>query len=173
MMQTKETIVISDLSHLPRVGLKGPQAADWLIGKQIKVPEKPNACRTSGEGTLVLRLGLSEFLIEGQTDQLTTNKVKTSLMEKAPGIYPVPRADTALRISGSDTLRLFSEICMLDLSPESVINEVYMTQVAGISAILTKHANDDFRIWCDCTYSKYLQTTLSDIAKSFSPMNVT
>ncbi|MCP2936170.1 hypothetical protein NK983_26125, partial [Salmonella enterica subsp. enterica serovar Typhimurium] len=55
---------IGDLSLRRRAGVKGPGAAAWLNALGIATPERPNSYLRMDDGTLVLRMGNTEFLVE-------------------------------------------------------------------------------------------------------------
>ncbi|OYW26936.1 MAG: methylglutamate dehydrogenase, partial [Methyloversatilis sp. 12-65-5] len=55
---------IGDRSFLHRTGVKGAGAAAWLNAQGIDTPTQPNSFLQLADGTLVARLGLTEYLIE-------------------------------------------------------------------------------------------------------------
>jgi sarcosine oxidase, subunit gamma len=165
-----QALNITDVSELMRYGVKGPQAAHWLAKHKVTIPEKPNTW-VLHENTLVMRLGISEFLIEDQKGAETCNKLAKDTFRVA-GVYQVPRVDAAYILGGSDVINLLSEICALDLSESALLdNDVIMTQVAGISAtVLRQNINDEivYRLWCDGTYGVYMKHTLLEIASELN-----
>jgi sarcosine oxidase subunit gamma len=59
-------------------------------------------------------------------------------------------------------------LCSLDLREKSLgAEEVIMTQIAGISAIVLRQdlkGEQVYRIWCDGTYGPYLWDVMVEIA---------
>lgn len=173
MVTEIKKIVVGDLSQLPRVGVKGSNAAAWLQEQGVTLPEAANSWTLSESGILVLRLGLSEFLIEDQAngkqgDEKLVDTLKSKLKTSTQGIYPVARADASFALSGDDCMMLLSEICLLDLQQDTHQNALFLTQIAGISATVLKQSKDNqpfYRIWCDGTYHRYMHETLTTIAK--------
>ena len=165
-----QALNITNLSKLQRYGVKGANAAKWLANHRVTVPAKANTWVLSGNA-IVMRLGLTEFLIEDAIDGKICAKLEADV-ERVAGVYKVPRVDAAFLLAGSAALNLLSEVCALDLR-ESVLaeNDVLMTQVAGISAtVLRQSINNEtvYRIWCDGTYNQYMQHILSDIAQELA-----
>jgi sarcosine oxidase subunit gamma len=156
---------ITDMSGLVRYGVKGPEAANWLIRHKVAVPTKANTWLIK-ENTIVMRLGASEFLVEDQKDAETCTKLVVDHLRVA-GVYKVPRVDASYLLAGSHVKNMLSELCALDLSEHALPdNGVVMTQVAGISAtILRQSLNGEliYRLWCDGTYGTYMKHTLLEI----------
>jgi sarcosine oxidase, subunit gamma len=159
-------LTITDVSSLTRYGVKGAQAATWLVQHGVKIPEAPNTW-VLHEQTLVMRLGSSEFLLEDQEGGETCKKLLADMV-RAPNVYKVPRADAAYLLAGSGVFNLLAELCALDLHENVLLeNDVVMTQMAGISAtILRQNINNAtvYRLWCDGTYGEYMQHVLDKIA---------
>lgn len=163
----KKLLGVADVSCLVRYGVKGPNAAQWLLERGIDIPTNPNSWTLCEQKTLVLRLGSSEFLIEDQLGGSACGRLVTDTARVA-SVYKVPRADAAFILSGSEVLNLFSELCSLDLSEKSLAaNDLFMTQIAGISATVIRQILDGqpvYRIWCDGTYGPYMWEVLHEIA---------
>ena len=165
-----QALNITNLSTLPRYGVKGPQASKWLAKHGISIPAAANTWILS-DHAIVMRLGATEFLIEDQIDGTTCEKLEADVV-RVNGVYKVPRADAAYLLAGSQVLNLFSELCPLDLRETALAeNEVIMTQVAGISAtVLRQRINNEtvYRLWCDGTYGAYMLHTLSEICSELN-----
>jgi sarcosine oxidase, subunit gamma len=159
-------LTITNVSNLSRYGVKGAQAATWLVKHGVQIPKAVNTWVLSGQ-TLVMRLGSAEFLIEDQAGGEVCKKLLADT-QRVPNVYKVPRADAAYLLAGSDVLNLLSELCALDLRENSLLeNDVVMTQVAGISAtILRQSINNEtvYRLWCDGTYAAFMKHVLDEIA---------
>jgi sarcosine oxidase subunit gamma len=165
----KRTLGICDVSCLPRFGVKGLKAVQWLQEHKIAIPAQGNRWTRQTPDALVLRLGLNEFLIEDQLEGKVCEALRLASQPKAYGLYPVARNDTALILSGSGLQALFSEVCTLDLRDQALAPDaVVMTQMAGISVTLlrqTMNTETVYRLWCDGTYGPYLWDTLLEIAE--------
>ena len=164
----KQKLGVTDVSCLQRFGVKGPQAAQWLASQNINVPDEANTW-TIDNGTLVLRLGGSEFLIEDQLSGNVCEQLNQAAQVNTVGVYRVLRADAAFVISGNEVLTMFSELCKLDLSEKALApNQLIMTQVADISAtIVPEMINGELviRLWCDGTYGAYMWRVLHQLAQ--------
>lgn len=161
-----QTLSICDVSNLNRFGVKGPHAADWLTAAGITLPEGTNSWTPQDNGSLVMRLGNSEFLLEDRPE----NDLAQTLNDTAAdmdGVHKVLRNDAAFIVSGELTPALFSEVCAIDLEGDTLENNrLVMTVIAGVSATLLKQELDGqsvYRIWCDGTFGPYLWKTLLTI----------
>lgn len=165
----KKTLGICDVSCFPRFGVKGLNAVQWLKENKVEIPPQGNAWIVHKPDTLVLRLGMNEFLLEDQLGGKACEALHGASQPKAYGIYQVQRNDTALILSGSRVQELFAEVCAIDLrDPALGPNAVVMTQMAGISVTLLRqqlHGETVYRLWCDGTYGPYLWDTLLEIAE--------
>jgi sarcosine oxidase subunit gamma len=156
---------IADLSQLPRTGAKGPGAADWLAGLDLPVPAKPNSWNMLPDGGLVARLGLTEYLVEG--DAFAVGALSQS--GRVPGVYPVLRQDASFALCGARINELLLQTCnvdfrTLDAEPAKLI----MSSMAGVGiTILAIRTGDQpcYRLWCDGTFGLYLWDTLVGIAE--------
>lgn len=166
-LKRTSTIGVTDVSCLDRFGVKGKGAADWLVKQGVALPEQANTWLET-ENTLVLRLGMSEFLIEAQPDNDVCKKLEQAIKEHPKDVYYVARADASFYISGDNVLDMFSELCKLDLSDRVFkFGDVLMTQVADISATLTHQAINSkqiYRLWCDGTLGAYMWKVLHQLA---------
>ena len=163
----KNKLGVTDVSCFAKFGVKGPNAASWLMSQGLQVPAHHNTW-LAHEGYMVLKLGASEFLVEDQYHNNTGQKLASFNQSATTGAYQVQRADAAFILSGSEVLNMLSELCMLDLRDSALpANAVLMTQIAGISAtILRQQLNGEqvYRIWCDSTYGVYMWNILLEVA---------
>ena len=159
---------VTNLSALKRFGIKGPNAADWLVGQGLIVLPYPNTWLITAEGLLILRLGTSEFLLEDTLDGTNCAELYERSQQPIEGAYFVARADASFSLSGPENLNLLSELCTLDLRPSVIANDgVVMTQIAGVSAtVVLQLLNKEpvYRIWCDGTYGEFMNDILQEIA---------
>jgi len=160
------TLGIADVSWLARAGFKGKGAAAWLEAQDIPVPEQPNSWAPLAGGGVVLRLGISEYLIE---DGLTQgSSAKMAHLDTPVHVYPVLHQDVALVLCGDAVSELLLQTCnvnfgALDLAARPVV----LTSMAGVAVTVMPGARAGrpyYRIWADGTYGLYLWETLSGIA---------
>jgi sarcosine oxidase, subunit gamma len=171
-IRNSNSLHIKDVSELSRYGVKGQQSVRWLSEHGIVIPKNSNSW-VMDDQTLVMRLGVSEFLIEDQVSAKKCEKLISDSVRVA-GVYKVPRADASFLLTGSEVLNLFSELCSLDLRETALpADGLVMTQVAGISATVlrqTLKGETAYRIWCDGTYSVYMWHVLSEVAGDISKL---
>ncbi len=163
------TLALADASHWQRAGVKGPGAAAFLEALGLPVPAQPNRWTPLPRGGLIARLGLTEFFIEdaGAIARLIANAPATI------GVYPVPRADTALVLTGRDANEVLLQTCNINFKAlERMAGQLALTSMAGVGVlIIPQHAKsgaDDiplYRIWCDPSYGPYLYRTLLGIVE--------
>jgi sarcosine oxidase, subunit gamma len=150
-----------------RFGVKGARAAEWLAMRGIGVPAAPNRVvhwAGSGGGRC-LRLGSTEFLVE-----YDAGNAATPAQPSEDGAYLLLRSDFSLLLDPSWT-RPLAQACSFDF--ERLRDEpgmVVMTLLAGISVTLvrqprTNDAGITLRLWCDASYSSYLQSTLHTLMR--------
>lgn len=139
-------------------GVKGKSSASWLGSHGVLLPELPNTWVARPDGGLVLRLGRSEYLVEGSLAE----KLEASWKAGLPDLYRVPRYDAAFVLPARSARNVLAEICALDIRPEAMGNKVLMTLAAGISVTLVC-MGDTYCLWCDGTYSDYLQQVLQQL----------
>jgi len=155
---------LADVSQQPRAGAKGRGVADWLYGLGLQIPSIPNSWSALPDGGLIARLGVTEFLVEG--DALLVDKIMQA--DRAPGVYPVLRQEAAFALCGSRVNELLLQTCnvdfrMLDNDPSKLV----LTSMAGVGVTILSMKTGSipsYRIWCDGTYGTYLWETLADIA---------
>jgi len=176
----KQVLGVTDVSHLCRFSVKGPNAAVWLQQHGIAIPPVSNSwlmfnvdehsASPSSNASLILRLGNSEFLIEDQLNGQACAALAPAAAAQpvAAGVYKVARYDAAFLLSGHQVLGLLNELCQLDLRDKAFAADILLlTQVAGISATVIRQdiaGEQVYRIWCDGTYGAYMWETLTQIA---------
>lgn len=156
---------IVDLSHLPRAGAKGPGAADWLAALGLAVPHQPNSWnRLPGEG-LIARLGLTEFLVEGDASIVDT----LMQADRTAGVYPVLRQDASFALCGARVNELLLQTCNVDFRTlDAEPSKLILTSMAGVGITILATRTGTlpcYRLWCDGTYGLYLWDTLVGIAE--------
>lgn len=160
--QRAAVLGVADLSHRPRAGLKGPAAAGWLAASGLPVPAQPNSWNRLPDAGLIARLGLTEYLVEGDASAVDV------LMQtgRSAGVYPVLRQDASFALCGERVNELLLQTCSvdfrtLDADPEKVI----LTSMAGVGITILATCSGCYRLWCDGTFGLYLWDTLVGIAE--------
>lgn len=166
--ERKKNLGIADASLLRKFGVKGAQAADWLARQGVAIPPRANTWARSADGSLVLRLGNSEFLIEDAPGGTSCERLAQAYAG-AKGVYPVPHVEASFVIGGHAVQALFSEVCSIDLTRASLgAQDVVMTQFAGVSVVLIRQDLQEeeslYRLWCDSSYGSYLWEVIAGIA---------
>lgn len=163
--QRAAVVGIADLSHLPRFGAKGPGAAGWLTALGLPVPAQPNSWTTLTDGGLIARMGLTEYLVEG--DASTVGSLMQA--ERVAGVYPVLRQDASFALCGERVNELLLQTCNVDfriLGAEP--SKLILTSMAGVGITILATRTGGlprYRLWCDGTYGLYLWDTLVGIAE--------
>lgn len=157
---------VGDLTFRRRAGVKGPGAAAWLNALGIATPERINSWLRMEDGTLVLRMGNTEYLVEDAVGG--THSARMHATAPAAGVYPVPRYDAALLISGRNVIELTRQTCAFDFeSMAASAQPLAMTSMVGVGVTVIAMDGPDgtyFRLWCDGTYGGYLWATLVEVA---------
>lgn len=163
-----EAVALADLSFLPKFGLKGPAAEQWLASRDIPAPAKANGWASLAGNGVIARLGRSEFFFEDGTASGAVGSIRTALGTGAPGVYPVIRQDAGFALAGKQVNELLVQTCNVNFAqfnPEERI--AVMTQMIGVSilAIRTNYKEMPYyRIWCDPTFAPYFWETVAEIA---------
>ena len=156
---------IADVSLRPRFGLKGPGAAAWLAEAGVPLPSAPNQFVFLPQGGFVLRLGMTEYLIESPDAAWVAD---LSQRPRTAGVYLVLRQDAALMLSGEQLSSLWVQVCNVDLRRLHEGLTVVLTSMAGVGVTVLavdRPQGPLFHVWCDGTFGPYLSETLCGIAE--------
>lgn len=160
---------IGDLSFKRRAGVKGPGARAWLEALGLATPERPNSWVRTDCGSLVARLGLTEYAVVGAPGSAALERV--SQAAPTPGVYPVPRFDAELLLTGRHVHDLFKQTCAFDFEGlDRASQPLVMTSMVGVGVTVlafTGAQGPYYGLWCDGTYGPYLWNTLNEVAGSF------
>jgi sarcosine oxidase subunit gamma len=153
-------------------GVKGPRAAEWLVGRGVALPMTPNSWSYSAaagdpQGVLVARLGSSEFFLE----QAATATVAGpgAAAQRGAGVYPVLREDAAFCLSGEGVHEVLAQVCNVQFEALALDSHpVIMTLMIGVAVLVVPEETGNgaprgdrrYRIWCDPTYGPSLGETL-------------
>lgn len=153
-----------------RFGIKGSDAPALLQHLGLRIPVQPNrvthwqARDLWGSGRC-LRQGNTEFLIELDA----AGKPAPPADVAFPNAWTLIRSDHSLILRGDTWPRDLARICSFDFT--QLVDEpdlVVMTLMAGIGVTLIREPSgntSDFalRLWCDASFSTYLQECLNTI----------
>ncbi len=154
-----------------RFGIKGSDAPALLQHLGLRIPAQPNHVThwqshdTWGSGRC-LRQGSTEFLVEldsaEQTPELPANA-------GFPNAWSLIRCDHSQLLVGEAWLRDLPQVCSFDFTQlQDDPDLVVMTLLAGISVTLIREPSGTtsefaLRLWCDASFSTYLQECLNTI----------
>lgn len=154
-----------------RFGIKGSDAAALLQHAGFSIPVRPNSVihwqshAPAGSGRC-LRQGSNEFLIELDSAHALPDLSSTSF----PNAWLLIRSDHSLVLSGSYWPARLSRLCSFDFARlQDEPDQVVMTLLAGISVTLIREPSSQstgLRLWCDASFSDYLQQCLHSIGGS-------
>ncbi|WP_124950076.1 methylglutamate dehydrogenase [Sulfuriferula thiophila] len=165
--QRMQLLGIADVSCLWRCGLKGPHSKAWLETHGIAVPAV-NSWEPLSGGSLIARLGNSEFLFEDGLDGATAQHIQAMLTDGPHGVYPVLRQDAALILTGAAVQQLLRQTCSFNFMTLDKANRpLVLTTMVGVPVTVLPvdmPEGEYYRVWCDGTYGEYLWRTLLDIA---------
>ena len=142
-------MALCDISHLQRIGFKGPNAIEWLTQHNINVPTQINTATSFNNGCLSARLGLNDILILDSiknTTNITQKLEQKWLSEYAssenPGGFILPRQDShaCFAVCGIKSADMFTKLCAIDLRTHKFANHaIAQTSLAKSSAIIIRH----------------------------------
>ncbi len=153
-----------------RFGIKGSDAPALLQHLGLRIPMQPNrvthwqANEAWGSGRC-LRQGNTEFLIELDAADKSAPPADPAF----PNAWTLIRSDHSLVLRGDNWPRDLSQICSFDFTqlidaPDLVV----MTMMAGIGVTLIREPSGStsesaLRLWCDASFSTYLQECLNTL----------
>lgn len=144
-----------------RFGAKGARAPAWLESQGIVVPQGPNqiARWSTNGGGRCLRLGHGEFLVE--------HDGAASIPAAGEDAWLLLRGDFSLVLDGPRWPEQLAQVCSFDFRRfDTEPDLVVMTMLAGIGVTLVReprpqdHSRMALRLWCDASWTHYLQDCL-------------
>jgi sarcosine oxidase gamma subunit len=157
-------IQLDDLGALPKLGVKGYGAEEWL-GKQGIVPPADilGAARFDAKGWIA-RLGAAEFFLESGGRNEAWVELEARLTPHPPNVYCIPRSEVTLVLAGADSRLVLAQTCGIDFR-KPVLYRIVYSRIAGVGCGILPESTEDlrFRIWVDYTYYPYLWETLTEI----------
>lgn len=165
----RQKLGLGDLSFLPRFGLKGLGAGEWLRSHGVMPPAEINHWDEIEQGGLVARLASSEFLVEDGLEGTTVARLAAELGRGIPGVTPVFRQDASLAITGNEINSLLVQTCNVNFNSFPMDERrLVMTSMTGISVLVIRKLSDGvplYRIWCDGTFGACLWKTLLQVSQ--------
>jgi sarcosine oxidase subunit gamma len=152
---------LCDLSVLPKLGLKGPGAAEWLRGQGIEVPGEIYGGAPLPRGGLVIRTGAAEFFLE------CDEKGDGRLFFKTSVPFFAERQDATFLVCGPRTFELFAQTCGVEVAAAPPRRLIY-ARVAGVNCALWPDevaGRPALRLWVDPSYALSLWESLVEIAE--------
>lgn len=160
---------LCDLSLLPRTGLKGRGAADFLASLIAALPQMPNKALVTRDGSVVARLSNEEFLILGSLDfdpQVVSDIEAATSSASDKAAYLLPRADShcLFALIGAAAADALAKLCAVDLRvrkfPPGSIAQTSIARVNGIIISSEFGPQPGFFILCDTASSEYLWSSI-------------
>ncbi|GAA3600042.1 sarcosine oxidase [Gibbsiella greigii] len=175
-----EQTTLADCSRVGRVGFRGRWAPVWLAAHGYRLPERPNQALWQDDGSLVVRLSASEFLLLGALAdggvRMRQEEADWQLGEQA--CYLLPRQDTHawLALAGPHAHAVLAKLCGVNLSPAAFAPGcVAQTSVARSNAIVINAGlSGETRFWLlmDSTTACYFWGALQDAMVEFAGQTV-
>lgn len=172
--QSVTPVWLADVSHLPRLGLKGRGAAEWLAERGLGTPARHNSWTAIADSpwSVLVRLGSNEYLLEQEGSARALQDVAQALCSGVPGIYPVLREDSEFVVGGSAVDSLLAEVCSINFGADDPSDQTaYLTTMTGASVLIIAQPEGRqrrYRIWCDPSFGAYLWITLKQLIADHS-----
>lgn len=164
-----------DLTAVPRVGFRGADSAEYLLTRGFTLPDAPNRAVTQKDGSYVVRLSQTEFLILGSLQdrgqRIADEEARWEMDHRAN--YLLPREDSHgwLQLSGEFIAQVMAKLCGVDLRSQAFApGAVAQTSAARINVIvinLGSVAMPVFQILFDRTSLEYFKGALMDAMQEF------
>lgn len=164
-----EHVALADASCGMRAGLKGSGASAWLASRGIGAPGRHNSWVRTQSGSLIARLGETEFLLEDMQAPGIAVAVANELGGAPGDVYPVLRQDVSLLLYGQRAADVLLETCSLDFRDlKTERGDLALTSMVGVSVLVVPVGIGPaaYRIWADPSFGSYLWDTLLEIVAS-------
>lgn len=164
-----------DLSNLARVGFRGAASAAYLEARGYALPTAPNQALSQADGSAVLRLSQTEYLLLGSLLDAGARVGQEELawqFDDSPN-YLLPRQDSHawLLLTGHQASAVMAKLCGVDLRSEAFpLGSVAQTSAARINVIVANLAQGELpclHILCDRTSAQYFWGALLDAMQEF------
>lgn len=170
-----ERCALIDLTDLPRVGFRGPDAAAWLSERGYTLPDLPNRAVVGADGTLVARLSQTEYFLLGNlTDRgqrIAEEEAGWQYSERRNYLLPRQDSHAWLQLSGRHVAEVMAKICGVNLRSDAFpVGSVAQTSVARLNVIVINAGSAElakFYLLCDRASAAYFQTAVLDAMDEF------
>lgn len=163
-----------DLSNLPRVGFRGTAAASYLGLRGYVLPEVPNRAQPQLDGSQVLRLSQTEYLLLGSLLDAGARIAEEERSWHLDGAnYLLPRQDSHawLLLTGAHCAEVMAKLCGVDLRAQAFpVGAVAQTSAARINVIVANLPQGELpclHIFCDRASAHYFWGALLDAMQEF------
>ncbi|WP_421700964.1 hypothetical protein [Aliiroseovarius sp.] len=161
---TTGPVTLTDLTPLPRFGLKGRGSADWLAAQDLDLPEVNRMANG------ILRLGREDLLVIENADGLR------AAWQGAGGVkgYDAWREETWawMHLSGPRLDDLMAKICPVDLSPRAFADgQIAQTRVGYVEAVTWRDTRDGaagFSVLFDIAATAFFANAVATAAQEFA-----
>jgi sarcosine oxidase subunit gamma len=163
---------LADLSPLPRLGYKGPNALSVLGAAGLQIPEENNMALPVPGGGLVARLADSEALLLGDPTGVGDPLAAYGDVAGA-GCYAMPRRESHawFLLVGDSGAECLAKICGVDLRPHRFDEErVAQTSLARINGIIIRGDRGEglvYHLLADSASAPYLWDCVIDAMAEF------
>lgn len=154
---------VVDRTTLSKLGVKGPRAEEWLRGRNVDVPAEIYEVRSPADGSLIIRLGMTDFLVEGPV----ADRLSQELGVGQPGAYRVERQDASFLLKGGKAHDVLAQMCSIDFH-SLARDRVCLTRAAAVNCMILpgdEAGTSTFRFWCDYTLGGSLWESLEEITR--------
>jgi len=166
---------LSDLTDLPRVGFRGRDSAQALQASGFNLPDRPNRCVTQEDGSQVISLSASEYLLLGsprdQGLRIADEEARWELDHQANYLLPRQDSHAWLQLSGERLPEAMAKICGVDLRAQAFgPGSVAQTSAARINVIVINPQVAEvatFHILFDRASLSYFRGALLDALAEF------
>lgn len=162
-----------DFSLMPRFGVRGAGAADFLKERQLGAPTAVNTAVSSDDQRWVARLGKTEYWVLAPTAKEDYPSDMSGVTAPADGCYPVPcnEGRAWFVLFHPRKTEVMAKLCGVDLR-EAVfpLGSIAQTSVARGNAVIIHHmvfGKPVFSVFSDVSSSSYLWGALVDALEEF------
>lgn len=131
---------ITDLTPLPRFGLKGPGAAEWFGAQGFELPQLNLSAQQNG--MTLLRLGVRDIMVLADPDAPQPTTVLVSRWQAAPHGHSSWREEAWawLRLTGPAAADVMSRLTAFDIRDSAfAADAIAQTRVAHMDMVLLRN----------------------------------
>lgn len=168
---------LADLSPLPRIGLKGVRALEWLADQGWPVPAQNNTARQGPGGGTVARLSDGELLVLASPAKARSDHGRDihALEDQVPGngVWAVPRRDSHawFLLRGPQAGACLQKLCGVDLRDGAFgPGSIAQTSVARLNTVVCRELDSGasaFHLFADSASALWFWDALLDAADEF------